>query len=389
MSPTKHPYKVAYVAAVDLPDNRRAHAMQMLKNGQAWSQCVTDFEFVTNVWRSNMKRLTPENMASFYGLTHPFKITGLPVRRFELSQRAWVRELYFSMAAWRCKLRGLDFVYTRSYQLLRHSLKRGLPTIVETHSPPGRTPEIDAMLSLTHEANFVALTTISEPLAQMYRDFGVPKEKVMVLPDGVDLERFEAAHTIQEARTKLGLPQDQVIGTYVGHLYDGRGIDTMLEAAKQKPEVLFLIVGGYPKDIERWQAVVSAMGLNNIRFEGFVANDQVPLYLWAGDFLMMPYGQGCATKDWMSPLKLFEYMAAGRAIISSDFPILREVLADGKNGLLFEPDDGAGLAQAMTRVMEDTPMRQAMGEAALKEVAQYSWVKRVEKVIEHFEAWQA
>ncbi|ABK42698.1 glycosyl transferase, group 1 [Magnetococcus marinus MC-1] len=384
MPPTKHPLSVAYVNSIDLPDNRRAHAMQMLKNGQAWSQCVEQFEFITNVWWHNRNRLTVENMAAFYGLTHPFTLIPYPLRRLEQSQYRWLRELYFQLAAWRCKRKRVDLVYTRTYPLLAYTLKLGIPTVVETHSPPGRNEEADAMLSLADHPNLVALTTISEPLAERYRAFGVPADKIMVLPDGVDLERFEPALTLAEARQQLGLPLNQSIATYVGHLYEGRGIDTLLSAALKQPKVLFLIVGGYAKDMERWQHRAAQMGLENVRFEGFVANERVPLYLWAGDVLVMPYGNACTTTEWMSPLKLFEYMAAGRPIIASDFPILREVLENGKNGLLVPPDDGEALAAAMDALLADAPRRQALGAAALHQVRPYSWVNRVEQVINRF-----
>nr|CRH07488.1 putative GT4 [Candidatus Magnetococcus massalia] len=380
MADDRRPLKVAYVASLDLPDNRRAHAMQMLKNGQAMAQCVEDFEFITDVWWHNRKRLTPEVMGAFYGITHPFPIIGMPLRRFAGSNIPWLRQLYFKAAAWRCKLRGVDFIYTRTYPLVKESLKRGLATVVEIHSPPGRTPELDAMLPLMQHPKLLAFTTISQPLADRYREAGVPAEKLLVLPDGVDLERFAQPLTTAQARQKLGLDPQRPMGVYVGHLYDGRGIDTMLEAARRLPGVDFHIVGGYPKDIARWQQ--EANGLPNMRFAGFVENEQVPLHLWAGDFLMMPYGNGCATKEWMSPLKLFEYMAAQRPIISSDFPILREVISHEQEGYFAPPDDGPAWAQAIETLMADAALRQRMAEQGFQKVQAFSWKRRMEQVLE-------
>ena len=158
-------------------------------------------------------------------------------------------------------------------------------------------------------------------------------EQIIVEPDAVDLERFEALSDVRVARLKSHLPEDVFTVGYSGHLYEGRGIDLILELVERLPTINFILMGGEEVHIENWRRVIRNRELKNVTLIGFVPNAELPLYLAACDVLLMPYqqniqvqGSTISTHEWMSPMKMFEYMAAKRLIISSDFPILRTVL---------------------------------------------------------------
>ena len=127
------------------------------------------------------------------------------------------------------------------------------------------------------------------------------------------------------------------------------------------------------------------LGLRNVRFEGFVPNARVPDYLWASDILLMPYSRTCPTADWMSPLKLFEYMAAERAIVCSDLPSLRSVVSHDETALLAAPDSPDGLLAQLRLLVEDAGLRERLGRTAGAAAVQYSWERRVRRLVRHLQ----
>jgi len=107
----------------------------------------------------------------------------------------------------------------------------------------------------------------------------------------------------------------------------------------------------------------------------------VPRHLWAGDLLLMPYSTACPTAAWMSPLKMFEYMAAGRPILASDLPAIRAILEPGRTAHLVPPDSGPALAQGVRELLAD-PVRAAnLAAAARAEAVRYSWDQRVADIM--------
>ncbi len=372
--------RAIYVANVDLP-NRYAHAVQVMKNAQAWSKVCQDFELLTNVRVRNWRGLDLPAIAETYGLSHPFPIVTYPFQSMERSRFHLARTLFYRLAARRCKRRRADLVYTRTYLLPMFTLPLGIPTIVETHSPPERAKDKMLLYGLLGHPRLLALVTISDALACRYRKFGLPEDKILVLPDGVDLDAFEDPLEKDAARWELGLPDGRYTAVYVGHLYEDRGIEEIMRAATLLPEVTFVLVGGHDEDVSRWSSMARGLGLDNLWLLGFVPNRLVPKYLWAADILLMPYSARCKTAEWMSPLKLFEYMASGRAIVASDLPSLRGILSHGSNAWLCQADDAEALARSIAYLRDRPDLATALGRQAQRDARQYGWDGRVRKIL--------
>ncbi|HAV79018.1 MAG TPA: hypothetical protein DCX53_16835, partial [Anaerolineae bacterium] len=142
--------------------------------------------------------------------------------------------------------------------------------------------------------------------------------------------------------------------------------------------------GGKPDDVEAWKRRASS---DNVTFTGFIPNQILPLYQSAADVLLMPYGRSImgssGTADSASvasPMKMFEYMAAGRAIITADLPVIREVLNE-KNAVFCEPDDVEGWRLGIEGLLADEPRRLTLGKQALQDVGGYTWLARAEKIL--------
>jgi glycosyltransferase involved in cell wall biosynthesis len=204
-----------------------------------------------------------------------------------------------------------------------------------------------------------------------------------VAPDGVDLERFIPEKSEAEARRLVGLPQDVFLLCHCGHMYPGRGAEELLEALVSLPNVMLELVGGSPEDIERVRRHAVDLGVEGrVRFMGTVPNGKVPLYLWAADALLMPYTSRVPTQRSMSPLKMFEYMAARRPIVATDFPAIREVLRHRENAILVKPDSPAALKAGIQAVREDPRQAERLAAPARQDVEEYAWERRANKILE-------
>lgn len=283
---------------------------------------------------------------------------------------------------------GFDLIYTRSPAAAALSSLIGHPTIYEIHDmPSGKVGPWLFRLFLLGKG-FVRLVAISNALRRAVNEgYGrfLQGKQFIVAPDGVDLERFVELPLSKEARQRLNLSESFTVG-YSGSLYAGRGIELILDLAEILPDVQFIIVGGDATSVKRYSENSMRHNLQNIRFLGHISPSELPLYLSACDVLLMPYQQRVAvssggdTAKFMSPLKLFEYMAMNRLIISSDLPVLREILNE-HNAVLCPPEDIACWRAALCRAKEDDDWRVTLAQQARRDVEQYTWRRRARRCL--------
>ncbi len=251
-----------------------------------------------------------------------------------------------------------------------------LPRLVATASAPGagklrRLAAREAMV--WHRADgYVTITAaLAEDLAARFGS----RERVAVVPDGVRI----AASRAPGRREPSGDP----VVAYAGHLYAWKGVDVLLDALARVPEARGLIVGGHAAepDLARLRTHAGTLGIaNRVTFTGLVAPARVPELLETATVLALPNPASAISTRFTSPLKLFEYMSAGRPIVASDLPAIREVLHDGVDGLLVEPGDADALARAIRRLIADPALAARLAAAALEAAPQYSWDRRAERL---------
>ncbi|MBU1694229.1 MAG: glycosyltransferase family 4 protein [Verrucomicrobia bacterium] len=326
-------------------------------------------------------RPLPEPVAgdlhAFYGLPASFEVRKLPW--IHVLGRAYV---YGIFAAWRCRRLRPDLVYSRTTWEAMGACWMGLPTVFESHSPVGgrlTTPLFRRFLKSRH---LVRLVVISEALREYYRaTHGFEASRLVVARDGAD----PLPEDLPAPDRWPGRKGPLQVG-YFGSLVEGRGLDLIARLAAANSALDFHLVGGRPGQVAYWK---ERMPGPNVFFHGWVSPRDIPRYLAACDILLAPYeqrvfiGQGdYETTAWMSPMKLFEYMAAGKAIVCSDLPVLREFMCPGENALLCPPDDVAAWQAALLQLSESPGLRARLGERACREVAEkYTWKIRAEKVL--------
>ena len=216
----------------------------------------------------------------------------------------------------------------------------------------------------------------------------LPDGAVQLAPNGVDPSQYESLLDAAEARHQLGLEDKLTVG-FTGHIYPGRGADLLFELAKRMPDVNFLWVGGTPDEVAYWRDQLEEAGVSNVVMTGFMEHSRLPFYQSASDVLLMPYGRSISASsgqdiaEVINPMKMFDYMAAGRAILSADLPVIHEVLNES-NAVFCEPGDADAWERTLRDLLADKSRRLALGAQARKDVSGYTWVARAERALEGF-----
>lgn len=222
------------------------------------------------------------------------------------------------------------------------------------------------------------IVCVSEALRRgLIERWNVAPERIDVFPNAVDVARFRPDASARSAvRAALGLG-DRPLVLFVGSFYSWHDVGSLLRAfaltLEKRPEAALVLVG----DGDRRQSMehlAAELGLaDSVRFVGKVPHEEVPRYIAAADVSVAPY---VVTDEemWMSPLKVYESLACGASVVASAVGQVTQIIRDGENGLLTEPEDAVGLCCAICDLLDDPAKRARMGDAARRQVvATQSW----------------
>lgn len=282
--------------------------------------------------------------------------------------------------AWACTRRKMPYVLTFSADPILERELVGTP-LTGVHAWVARK-----------EARFTyraanRILCVSEPAKTHLIDtWGVNEAKIVVMPNCVDTQLFRPLENSQLIRTQLGLDGQPVV-SFVGSFQLWHGIERLVESfawvLKDVPQARLLLVGDGPARPVVEDTIKRLDLASRVTITGVVPQTKIPEILAAVDVAVIPYPR--LPKDlWFSPLKLYEYMAAGKAIVASASGQIVDVVQDGYNGLLVEPGDVAETAQAITRLLKNPTELEWLGKNARRQaVDQHSWsgyIRRLEKV---------
>ena len=293
--------------------------------------------------------------------------------------------LFAALAATVLRMRNVDLVYGRKPTLLTPAVRLGLPVVLELHSvlSPSATRARRCFEQLLQSPKLVRIVTISQALADdVAAEWPQAADRLKVAHDGADIVKSIAPAVPRP------VPARPCVG-YAGHLYPGKGMELIKELAALRPGVDFVIIGGRPEDISRWRADTAS--LTNIHFKGRVPHAQVAANLADCDAVLAPYSASVIVSDgctdvarWMSPLKIFEYMAFGHAIMATDLPVIREILRDGETAILCPAGDVEAWALGLDGLLDDEQGRRALACAARDSLErEFTWDARADAVLEN------
>ncbi len=212
----------------------------------------------------------------------------------------------------------------------------------------------------------------------------LPTMRTNFLPDSVDLDVFDPVLTKEQARQKLGLSTHAKIIAYGGRfttMEKCKGLDQLdkavSEIAKTIPDAVCYMVGGFKEDFAKVEGREPSATTQCIKS---VDRSTLALYYRAADALVMPFPNIHHYAYEMSPLKLFEYMASGTTIVTSDLPSVREIV-DEDSAYFFEAGNSSTLIHALTRTLEDTKVSVAKAANAHDKVQAFTWENRAKQIL--------
>lgn len=371
--------KIVAIAGSRIPSDT-ANSIQVMKACSALASLGHDLTLM--VPEFNLRPSTLD-LPQHYGLQNRFPILWLGGSSRRLFTFKAVRHAV--------KLKP-DLLYAWMPQSAVFGLLARIPTIFEIHiQPSGLLGPIwhHAFEKLPGKKRLACITRAMQNILRDDFHMTMRPADVVIAPNGVELERFASLPAPEAARASLGLREVPTV-MCAGHLYAGRGVDLFLALAEFVSAAHFVWVGGRPADMAEWSAKAKTLGLTNVTFLGFVPNAELPNYLAAADILLMPYARsilgssGSADSAAVaSPMKMFEYMAARRAIITSDLPIIREVL-DESSAVFCEPENVSAWTAAIKSLLADSSRRASLAENARTKVGQYTWLEREKRILDGF-----
>jgi glycosyltransferase involved in cell wall biosynthesis len=379
--------RIAYCTNVRLP-TERAHGHQVAQVCDA----LTTLGHEVHIFVPFRKNPVTQDLASYYGISPAIQLHTLGTFDPIASVLPGVSKLWVLNALLRRELKralpgkSFDLVYTRSPALLPVLENIGLPVILELH----QTPRLGRR-AFVKRCNRCALVAC---LTSLMRDelvrLGVDASRIVVAPDGVDGALFGKERDAVKAKEKFGMdPAVPVIG-YAGQLESmgrSKGIPELLRAAevlaKEGMKFQLCIVGGPEAVQRRFEDGLSMVLKPYVHFIGFQKREDMPVFLAACDILvypapnsMHPYYQ----RD-TSPLKVFEYLLAGRPIVAAALPPLRDVL-DANIAWLVKPGDDQEMAAALREILDQPEVAAKKAVAAKRYGARYTWDLRMRNVLE-------
>lgn len=366
--------RIIYLSGSQIP-SQRANSIQVMRMCEAFAQNGHEVTLIGKQFDASPTRAIYE----YYGVQKNFELALVPCKRVKGTGIFLLPKLYARLRRY-----GADevLIYARDIYGVSLAIRMGFRVIYEAHAAPYNRVIRFLETTLLRNPQLVRLVVISEALRTLYASRFAVGDRTVVCHDGA---------VIPNESSNGDLPWPPCRNTlqvgYIGHLYKGRGVEIILDCARQLLQYDFHIVGGSEADIDCWQGEAPS----NVHWHGFVAPALVHHARSKCDVLLMPYQKVIVnphshlnTVPWMSPMKLFEYMASRKAIIASDLPVLREVLNE-QMAILVPPEDACAWISAIKR-SESQSYRQTLAESAYCAFHEhYTWRERARKVLEGIE----
>jgi glycosyltransferase involved in cell wall biosynthesis len=288
---------------------------------------------------------------------------------------------------------GFDFIYER-YSLwsragVRAARRLGIPAVIEVNAPLlleqsryRKLVNVDVAAAI--EAEVFVESDVLIAVSESVRDYLIAKgalpSRVHVIPNGANVARFHPR--VEPARLEL-LENDLVIG-FTGGLAPWHGLPDLVEAFRLTllacPQARLIIVGDGPMRATIEGLAAAAGVADRVMITGWRPHSEIPALLRRFDIAVAPYPE--IDGFYFSPLKLFEYLAAGRPVVASAIGQITDVIEDGVNGLLVAPGRPDRLAERLVRLLKDAPLRARLGRAARATAEERSWLANARRVLE-------
>jgi glycosyltransferase involved in cell wall biosynthesis len=270
-------------------------------------------------------------------------------------------------------------LHTLDWNLIKVAIRSGIPVIYEReHNQYNKyEPEI-----VNHPLFQVAIT-VADSVRDNMIVMGMPAQKIVKLPLS-----FNSSFLIRNPtaaaqwREKLLKDKRQYLVVYSGGLYSFKGVDLLLDVAKNLPQIQFAFAGGKPEQLQNYRQQIVRKQLDNVIFLGYIQHESLPSLLQAADILAHPHLSGAAS-TFTSPLKFFEYLASGTPIVATEILPLKEFQAQNIIAGWCETDRVEAYTKCLAETLTKYPRQENGYLEQLEFARQFSWESRLEKILSY------
>src|SRR3989338_7751904 len=362
---------ISYIVSNRIP-SARANGYAIMKLCEEWGRLGHTVRLVV----PDRKHSSKDDPFRYYGVKPLFTILRPSAGDFLGKHQTFVRLWYaVDMLSYMYSLLGFgfsqgDIVYTREYLLALVLPKNNL--FLEMHTLPNSGFLMRRALQRAR-----GVIAISAGVRDALVRLGISAQKILIAHDGVDLEVFASAEPDKAVWKKFSIDPSKKIVLCTGHFYKWKGADTLVEAAQYLPRNAHVVLMGAADE-----ELLQYGGRENVSVVPYQPFEFVPRFLVSADVLVLPNrGKRKISREHASPLKLFEYMAAGVPIVASDVPSIREIL-DDSSAFWFTPDDAESCARAISYVLSHEVEAREKISRARAIVEKYTWHARAQAILE-------
>jgi len=333
--------KIAYLTTVPLP-SRRAAAVQIM----AMCEAMVRLGHEVTIYTPRSREAEQGPVLERYGLD-----CEIDVRTYPLTGVRWRgHKLGDFYPGWAARLRGVDLLYARCHAIrpLHATLRHRIPSVFEVHF--GHDERwCNEILTAEHVRRIVFQSRAVQSIYDARPDFR--SEIGVVLPNGARAPTADPVHAWPD-------PDGFHVG-YIGHLYQGKGMETIAALAPRCPWARFHVIGGRDEDVAAWRE--RTREIPNLQLHGYIAPAQLDPYRVSFGAILAPYGEtvegygpgGPDLATTMSPLKVIEAMASGVPLVASKMAIIEELVTDRQTAFLAPPEDIDAWARALEHIRDD------------------------------------
>lgn len=395
--------KIIYITNVRLP-TEKAHGLQIMKMCEAFSKSETNSKSKAQNLKFSVELIIPKRVNAlrqdpfdYYGVGRFFEIKKLfcidlfwlkivPAKLSFYIQ--WLSFGVFASLYAVFKYRqGSVIFYSRDWLILFFLCLFGLSPIAEIHDYKAEKPKKWWRGYVAEKVKKI-ITNSGGTKKFLQEHYEILDNKILAAPNGVDIDFFDITQTKEQARGKLNLPMGKVIISYVGRLETlgmEKGVANLIKAFAQLEQhghnVFLAVIGGPEALVAKYKKIArnELISPGKIIFSGHVGYAMIPFWLRAVDIVVVPFPATKQFSQTASPIKIFEFMAATKAIAASDLPVLREVLNEN-NAIFFEPANIKDMAEKISTLIEDRILADRISHRARESAREHTWLKRAEKI---------
>jgi glycosyltransferase involved in cell wall biosynthesis len=378
--------KLYYITSSRIPTDK-AYGYAISKMCEQFGKLGLDVTLVL----PNYTETNPKDLFGYYSVEETFSIMTIPAftsqwKGFFAQISFFLRAVTFFVSVFLLRVEKNSYLYSRDLFIVPALFGKSGRVCLEIHFLQKKEKLLRCIFSYIDK-----IITTTEHLKNSTITFGVEGEKVFAAQDAADLAIFDIDMSKTEARRKLNLSENIPLIGYTGSLRTvglDKGMDTLIEAIailNTNQKVHAIAIGGSANDRKFYEKEVHKKGLDEVvMFVPRVSLDVLARYQKACDVLVMPFPNKEHFAYYMSPLKMFEYMASKRPIVSTALPAMQEIL-DTTTTLFFEPSNSVDMAKKIETILLDPVLAEKISNTAYAVVQMYSWEKRAARMLAFIE----